>query len=357
MMRRSLHVAIGAGAPSSVQVVEVEVDTLLGHVRVLRTHIGVAVGKLAQPALARSQAAGAIVQGLGYALYEGREVDPLTGDVLTTSLDDYHMPGIGDIPPIDVVLRRGRVRPRPRRQRRHRRGGDRADSGCGLKRHSQRGRRAAHPNPAPARPALGPHQPEDRGMTALTQITPSADNAEFRAAGTDLSERRRSGVSRGPLVDIVPTAETTGIAIGQTGALRIGASTTIAAIATNARIAEAYPGFAAAASGLATPQIRQLATLGGNLAQRSRCWYYRNPHFSCLKKGGARMSGARGQPPLWRRLRSRAVRRAAPLDNGDGPHGLRRESRHHQAQGADNRAIAGRRLERRRRPCARRQAK
>ena len=124
-------------------------------------------------------------------------------------------------------------------------------------------------------------------MTALTQITPSADSAEFRAAGTDLSERRRSGVSRGPLVDIVPTAETTGIAIGQTGALRIGASTTIAAIAASARVAEAYPGFAAAASGLATPQIRQLATLGGNLAQRSRCWYYRNPHFSCLKKGGA----------------------------------------------------------------------
>jgi xanthine dehydrogenase YagS FAD-binding subunit len=124
-------------------------------------------------------------------------------------------------------------------------------------------------------------------MTTMMPITPSADIAEFRAAGTDLSERRRSGVSRGPLVDIVPTAETIGIAASRAGALRIGASTTIAAIAASARIAEAYPGLAAAASGLATPQIRQLATLGGNLAQRSRCWYYRNPHFSCLKKGGA----------------------------------------------------------------------
>ncbi len=123
-------------------------------------------------------------------------------------------------------------------------------------------------------------------MTALTQITPSADRAEFRAAATDLSERRRSGVSRGPLVDIVPTAETIGIATAATGALRIGASTTIAAIAASARIAEAYPGIAAA-SGLATPQIRYLATLGGNLAQRSRCWYYRNPRAACLKKGGA----------------------------------------------------------------------
>ena len=102
MMRRSSHVAVGAGAPSSVQVVEVEIDTLLGHVRVIRAHSGIAVGKLAAPTLARSQAAGAIIQGLGYALYEGREVDPATGDVLTTSLDDYRMPGIADIPAIDL---------------------------------------------------------------------------------------------------------------------------------------------------------------------------------------------------------------------------------------------------------------
>jgi xanthine dehydrogenase YagR molybdenum-binding subunit len=107
MLRRSSRVAVGAGAPSSVQVVEVEVDTLLGHVQVLRAHSGVAVGKLAAPLLARSQAAGAIVQGLGYALYEGREVDPTTGDVLTTSLDDYRMPGIADIPPVDLYFDEG----------------------------------------------------------------------------------------------------------------------------------------------------------------------------------------------------------------------------------------------------------
>ena len=107
MLRRSSHVAVGAGAPSSLQVVEVEVDTLLGRVRVMSAHSGVAVGKLAAPALARSQAAGAIVQGLGYALYEGREVDSVTGDVLTTSLDDYRMPGIADIPPIDLYFDEG----------------------------------------------------------------------------------------------------------------------------------------------------------------------------------------------------------------------------------------------------------
>src|SRR5450755_5090056 len=74
---------------------------------------------------------------------------------------------------------------------------------------------------------------------------------------------------------------------GADGSLRIGACTTIAAIAADPRIIEAYPGLAAAALGLATPHVRHLATLGGNLAQRSRCWYFRNPDIACLKKGGA----------------------------------------------------------------------
>ena len=82
--------------------IEVEVDTWLGHVRVLNVHTGIAVGKLAAPALARSQAAGSVIQGIGYALYEGREVDPLRGHILTAGLEDYRIPGIADTPNIDV---------------------------------------------------------------------------------------------------------------------------------------------------------------------------------------------------------------------------------------------------------------
>ena len=123
-------------------------------------------------------------------------------------------------------------------------------------------------------------------MSAVATIV--ADQAaEFRASGTDLSERRRSGLSRGPVIDIAPSPDMTAVAWNAAGAARIGASTTIAAIAADARLAAAYSGIAAAASGLATPQIRRVATLGGNLAQRSRCWYFRNPHVDCLKKGGA----------------------------------------------------------------------
>jgi xanthine dehydrogenase YagS FAD-binding subunit len=118
-------------------------------------------------------------------------------------------------------------------------------------------------------------------MTTVSEI-----GAEPRAGGTDLSERRRSGLSAGPVVQLVPAAEMATIAWDATGAARIGAATTIAAIARDERITAAYPAVAAAAEGLATPQVREVATLGGNLAQRSRCWYYRDPHIACLKKGG-----------------------------------------------------------------------
>lgn len=124
-------------------------------------------------------------------------------------------------------------------------------------------------------------------MSAATMLISGDEAVEIRAGGTDLSERRRSGVSRGAPVDIIPTPEMTVVAWGSNGAARIGALVTIDKIAGDPAIAAAYPGLAAAAGGLATPQIRRLATIGGNLAQRSRCWYYRNPHIACLKKGGA----------------------------------------------------------------------
>jgi xanthine dehydrogenase YagR molybdenum-binding subunit len=102
MLRRFSNLAVGAGVPSSVQVIEVEVDTWLGHVRVLNVHTGIAVGKIAAPALARSQATGSVIQGLGYALYEARELDPHNGDILSAGMEDYRIPGIADTPGIDV---------------------------------------------------------------------------------------------------------------------------------------------------------------------------------------------------------------------------------------------------------------
>ena len=102
VLRIANNMVVGAGVPSSVQVIEVEVDTWLGKVRVLKAHMGLAIGKVAAPALARSQAAGALIQGVGYALYEARETDPITGHVLSAGMEDYRIPGIADMPRLDV---------------------------------------------------------------------------------------------------------------------------------------------------------------------------------------------------------------------------------------------------------------
>jgi xanthine dehydrogenase YagR molybdenum-binding subunit len=102
MLRTFNNIVVGAGVPSSVQVMEVEVDTWLGHVRVLNAFTGLGVGKLAAPVLARSQAVGSVIQGIGYALYEARETDPLTGHVLSSNMEDYRIPGIADMPRCEV---------------------------------------------------------------------------------------------------------------------------------------------------------------------------------------------------------------------------------------------------------------
>jgi len=107
VLRLMNHMVVGAGVPSSVQVIEVEVDTWLGHVRVLSAHTGLAIGRLAAPMLARSQAAGALIQGIGYALHEAREIDPMSGHVLSGSMEDYRIPGIADMPRLDVHFDEG----------------------------------------------------------------------------------------------------------------------------------------------------------------------------------------------------------------------------------------------------------
>ncbi|PHP67797.1 molybdopterin dehydrogenase [Zhengella mangrovi] len=121
-------------------------------------------------------------------------------------------------------------------------------------------------------------------MTSRSNIM---DAVEWRAGSTDLSERRRTGISRGPITDLIPTPEMREILVVAGEGARIGSSVTLEAIGADKRLAKTYPGIAATVKLLATPQIRHVATLGGNLAQRSRCWYFRNPNISCLKKGGS----------------------------------------------------------------------
>jgi len=68
--------------------------------------------------------------------------------------------------------------------------------------------------------------------------------------------------------------------------LRLGPMVTLAQLDTDPNIRARYTALADAAGHAATPQIRNMATVGGNLLQRPRCWYFRNEQFQCFKKGG-----------------------------------------------------------------------
>jgi len=77
--------------------------------------------------------------------------------------------------------------------------------------------------------------------------------------------------------------------------LTIGALVTLSQLEENPVVRASFPGLAEAAHSIATPQIRNLGTVGGNLCQRPRCWYYRLEEVICLKKGGSECYAAKGE--------------------------------------------------------------
>ena len=79
------------------------------------------------------------------------------------------------------------------------------------------------------------------------------------------------------------------------GGLRIGAAARLVDLEEHARLTREYAAVAQAAAEVGTPQIRNLGTVGGNLLQRPRCWYFRNEEFPCLKKGGATCYSVAGE--------------------------------------------------------------
>src|ERR1700733_5012685 len=107
--------------------------------------------------------------------------------------------------------------------------------------------------------------------------------AEILAGGTDLLSLMKDDVVHPKrLVNIKQVAEMGGVTASSQG-LRIGTLTTLGELADNVNVVKDYPALAEALNDAASPQIRNIATLGGNLCQRPRCWYFRGG-FGLLPK-------------------------------------------------------------------------
>jgi len=114
----------------------------------------------------------------------------------------------------------------------------------------------------------------------------SLDGARVHAGGTDLLGCLRDDVfDAAAIVSIAGLKELKGIDATPAGGLRIGSLTTIAEVARHPAIKSKYRALAMAAAEVASPQLRNQGTIGGNLCQKPRCWYYRG-EFHCLRKGG-----------------------------------------------------------------------
>ena len=127
--------------------------------------------------------------------------------------------------------------------------------------------------------------------TSLKQVTSLLSDSGWGevmliAGGTDLlSELKEYIETPKTLINLKTLPDMDGISSDASG-IKIGALTTVADIAMHPTIQHHYTVLAQAAASVATPQIRNVGTIGGNLCQRPRCWYYRDETVNCIKKGG-----------------------------------------------------------------------
>jgi xanthine dehydrogenase YagS FAD-binding subunit len=131
------------------------------------------------------------------------------------------------------------------------------------------------------------------------ELLATGGNGEIRAlaGGTDLLTLMKADIVEPcQLVDVKRLDELPG-GIEETGngGVSLGALTTLAEIEKSDLLQSRYPLLTQAAGLAATPQLRNMATLGGNLLQRPRCWYYRSHHFHCWLQGGDECQAREGQ--------------------------------------------------------------
>jgi len=131
--------------------------------------------------------------------------------------------------------------------------------------------------------------------TADNAVSLVADHGRFLAGGNDLlGEMKEYIASPRLLVNVKDLPTTRDITVGSTSWM-IGANVTISEIEAHAELKRVFPGLQQAAAEVGSPQIRNVATVGGNLAQHSRCWYYRHRDIQCLKRGGGTCYAREGE--------------------------------------------------------------
>ena len=120
--------------------------------------------------------------------------------------------------------------------------------------------------------------------------------SELLAGGTDLLGELKRGIrSPARLISIKNLNTLRQIRSRKDGGITIGALTPLSEILEHPDVTERFPALSQSISVTATPQLRNMGTVGGNLCQHPRCWYFRNPLFPCWLKGGVKCFAAVGE--------------------------------------------------------------
>ena len=272
------------------QIAQVAVDAATGEIAVERIVAVHDIGRVISPLQARSQVEGGVLQGLGFALMEERVVDPTTGTVVNANLEDYKLPTHADCPEIVVDFI---DKPDPHASTLGLKGlGEppivptaAAIANAVFHATGVRVRTLADHAPALARGARAVSAYVRPGTLDEALELLDAPAAHALAGGTDLVPLQARGKAPGTLVDVRAPARRRDRAHAATGSSSAPRRASPTSPPTRV-IAERYAALSQAAGLAASPQLRNQGTVGGNLAQHVRCWYYRHPDLTCWLDGG-----------------------------------------------------------------------
>lgn len=132
---------------------------------------------------------------------------------------------------------------------------------------------------------------QDQVTATTSQLTSGqkmTDASIIKAGGVDLLDLMKEGIAAPTkVIDIKAIPGMKQITFDSKKGLRIGAGVTLSQLQKQKEVKEIYNALFQAISHAATPQVRNMATVGGNMAQRTRCWYFRSEDHQCKKKGGS----------------------------------------------------------------------